>query len=91
MAANMDSQIDKLSQDLYDYLLREAGNYPNPADWYEIALGVAKRLQEEIIHSRDRNAPLFRMRWKLSPPRYEMRRNLTRWRTREKWPRIPVL
>ena len=52
MHIHVQSQIEKLSVDIYDYLLREA-------EWFEIAAAVADRLREEIILSRDRNAPLF--------------------------------
>jgi len=59
MHIHVQSQIEKLSVDIYDYLLREAGYYADPAEWFEIAAAVADRLREEIILSRDRNAPLF--------------------------------
>ena len=74
MHTTVQPQIDKLSHDIYDYLLREAGDYPNPDEWYEVALTVVERLRAEIIDSRRRHAPLFRVLCKLSLPRYKTRR-----------------
>lgn len=54
---------NRLSEDVYDHLLRESGDFTNPCEWYEIAIVAADRLKELILESRDRNMSSFRSRY----------------------------
>ena len=53
--AIFDPRVDHLAEQVYDHFLREAGDYTNPDEWYEIAAAVADRFKETIQQSRDRN------------------------------------
>ena len=65
----MRSRIDRLGEDVYDHLLREAGDYTNPGEWYEIAVGVVERLKKLIVQSREVNMAVFRPQRQLSSAR----------------------
>ena len=50
-----DSRINYLAEEMYDHFLREASDYSNPDEWYEIAMSVADRFKERLQQSRERN------------------------------------
>jgi hypothetical protein len=57
---NVSEVANRLGEDIYDHLLREAGDLTNPSEWYEIAVAAADHLKELILQSQDRNMPRFR-------------------------------
>src|SRR5208282_4037741 len=48
MATETQLRVKALGEEIYEFFLREAGEYSNPNEWYELAMGVAYQFQEMI-------------------------------------------
>lgn len=55
MDTALGSKIDAMSEDVYDYFLREAGDITMADEWYEMALAVADRFKRLIVESMEKN------------------------------------
>jgi hypothetical protein len=50
-----ETRIHRLGEDVYEYFLREAGDFTDPEEWYGVALRVADHFHDEILRSAIRN------------------------------------
>jgi len=81
MATETQLRVKALGEEIYEFFLREAGEYSNPNEWYELAMGVAYQFQEMIRLSARRNLVTLSS---LSYPSGDLDRNMsgddTKWR-----------
>lgn len=56
MTDTANSKIVKLSDDIYEHFLREAGDITMADEWYGIGLAVADRFKQLMIESMERNS-----------------------------------